>query len=80
MDNHHLLRVQVEKIHEENYKHMKIVVGILEVSSPFHILFPLFGIPLLIHLCHSSQVICEILRLWYSKPLYSYNISFYNYN
>ena len=65
---------------EENYKHMKIVVGILEVSSPLHILFPLFGISLLIHLCHSSQVICEILRLWYSKPLYPYNISFYNYN
>ena len=58
------------RLHEENYKHMKIVVGILEVSCPLHILFPLFGIPLLMYFCHSSQVICKILRLWHSDPLH----------
>ena len=67
------------RLHEENYKHMKIVVGILEVSSSF-IFYSLFGIPLLIYFCHSSQVICKILRLWYRDPLYPYIISFYNYN
>ena len=51
--------------YEENYKHMKVVEG-RGASSPLHILFPLFGIPLLIYSRHSSEVICEILRhpLW----------------
>ena len=58
---------------------MKIVVGVLEVSCPpppppLHILFPVFGIPLLVYFCHSSQVICKILRLWHSDPLHPYMI------
>ena len=59
----------------------KILVGILEVHppSPLNILFPLFGVSLLIYSCHFCKVIiCEILRLWYSDPLYHHNISFYN--
>ena len=66
------------RAHEENYKHMKIVVGTKEISSPLphHILLLLFGIQLL-YSCHSSKVIYEILRLWYSDPPYHFNKSFY---
>ena len=40
---------------------MKKIVVIREVSSPLHILFPLFRIPLLIYYCHSSHTIFETL-------------------
>ena len=40
--------------------------GITPPPPPLHILFLLFGIPILIYSCLSSHVICETLRLWYS--------------
>ena len=33
-----------------------------EVSSPLHISFSLFDIPILIYFCHSYQAVSEILR------------------
>ena len=63
---------------------MKIVMGIVEVSPPppsppdLHILFHLFDIPLLIYSWHSSQVICKMLRLLYSDPLYHSTIAIKN--
>ena len=74
------LYVQVEKIARGKLEAYEACSGYRRGIIPLHILFPLFGIPLLIYSHYSSQVICEILKhpLWYSDPLYHYNISVYN--
>ena len=43
-------------------KHMKKIVVGKGVSFPLYVLFRLFGIPLLIYSCQSSQAIYETLR------------------
>ena len=77
------LYIQVEKIawrklqgYEDCSGYRRGITTLLPLS--LHILFPLFGIPFLICSCHSSQMICEFLRLWYSDPLYRCNIPIYN--
>ena len=40
---------------------MKEII-VIRVASSLHILFPLFGIPLLINFCHSPQTVFGTLR------------------
>ena len=66
MQNHHLLNHMYKwRSYEENYKHMvdrkQLQADRRGERGIIPILFPLFGIPLLIYSHHSSKVICEIL-------------------